>query len=102
MVVSEVSSHSLLDKNFMLAGPIKYKGLMKLSENDKPIELINSPDHYDGGSFEAIDVIEAFDLDFNLGNVIKYILRADKKGNRKQDLQKAQWYLNRELEKWKG
>jgi len=69
---------------------------------DKPIDLINSPDHYQSDNIEAIDVIESFDLNFNLGNVIKYILRADKKGNRKQDLQKAQWYLNRELEKWKG
>jgi len=47
-------------------------------------------------------VIEGFELNFNLGNVIKYILRADKKGNKKQDLEKAQWYLNRELSKWKG
>jgi len=69
---------------------------------DKPIDLINSPDHYQSDNIEAIDVIESFDLGFNLGNVIKYILRADKKGNKKQDLQKAQWYLNRELKKWKS
>jgi len=34
--------------------------------------------------------------------VIKYILRSDKKGNKKQDLEKAQWYLKREIEKFKG
>ena len=65
-------------------------------------ELIDHPEHYQSSSIEAIDVIEGFELNFNLGNVIKYILRADKKGNKKQDLEKAQWYLNRELSKWKG
>lgn len=65
-------------------------------------ELIDHPEHYQSSSIEAIDVIESFDLNFNLGNVIKYILRAERKGNKKQDLEKAQWYLNRELSKWKG
>lgn len=65
-------------------------------------ELIDHPDHYISSSIEAIDVIEGFELNFNLGNVIKYILRADKKGNKKQDLEKAEWYLKRELQKFKG
>lgn len=42
---------------------------------------------------EAIDVIREFDLGFVLGNAVKYILRCDKKGNRLQDLKKAEWYL---------
>ena len=65
-------------------------------------ELVDHPEHYQANGIEAIDVIEGFNLNFNLGNAIKYILRADKKGNKKQDLAKAQWYLNRELEKFKG
>ncbi len=48
---------------------------------------------------EVIDVIEAFDLGFCLGNSIKYILRAGKKENRHADLLKAIWYLQRELDK---
>ena len=56
------------------------------------------PDYYKSNGIETIDVIEAFDLNFNLGNVIKYILRAGKKDDRNQDLEKAIWYLERELE----
>lgn len=59
-----------------------------------------SPTHYKGnGTFEAIDVIEAFQLNYRLGNVIKYVLRADKKGKPVQDLKKAVWYLQREIAK---
>ena len=65
-------------------------------------EEVNHPDHYQGNGIEVIDIIDSFDLNFNLGNSIKYILRADKKGFKKKDLDKAVWYLNRELEKWKG
>lgn len=62
-------------------------------------DLINSPDHYQGNKFEVIEIIEDFNLNFSLGNAIKYILRSDKKENRIQDLKKAVWYLNREIEK---
>ncbi len=62
-------------------------------------EKIDHPAHYQGKSIEAIDVIELFGLNFNLGNSVKYILRAGKKDNLKQDLEKAIWYLNRELKK---
>ena len=60
-------------------------------------EYVNHPDHYQGNSIEVIDVIEDFNLGFNLGNAIKYILRAGKKDNRQQELKKAIWYLQREL-----
>jgi len=58
---------------------------------------VNHPSHYKYGGIETIDFIEAKELGYNLGNVVKYITRADHKGNRKQDLEKALWYLNREL-----
>jgi hypothetical protein len=61
------------------------------------MKKINQPDHYQGHNFKAIDVIEDFELNFNLGNVIKYILRSDKKEDRMEDLKKAYWYLGREL-----
>ena len=63
--------------------------------------LVNNPSHYNRNGIEVIDVIEAYNLNFRLGNVIKYILRSDLKGNKKQDLEKALWYLKREVEKWK-
>jgi hypothetical protein len=58
---------------------------------------VNHPAHYKAGGVETIDFIEAKGLNYHLGNVVKYITRADHKGNRKEDLLKAQWYLNREI-----
>jgi hypothetical protein len=60
---------------------------------------VNHPAHYKTGGIETIDFIEAKGLNYHLGNVVKYITRADTKGNRKEDLLKAQWYLNREIGK---
>jgi len=65
-------------------------------------ELVDHPEHYQGKRFEVIDIINDYDLNFELGNAIKYILRADKKGNKKQDLEKAFWYINYELSKFRG
>jgi hypothetical protein len=59
---------------------------------------VNHPPHYKAGGIETIDFIEAKSLNYNLGNVIKYITRSDLKGNKLEDLQKAQWYLNREVQ----
>lgn len=58
---------------------------------------VNHPAHYTTGGIETIDFIEAKNLNYNLGNVVKYITRADHKGDRLQDLQKAKWYLEREI-----
>lgn len=56
---------------------------------------VNHPAHYNVGGIEAIEVIDAYELDFNLGNVIKYILRAGRKTDDKlEDLRKAKWYLD--------
>lgn len=64
--------------------------------------MVDHPQHYQGKNFEVIDIINDYGLNFELGNAIKYILRADKKGNKKQDLEKAIWYLNHELSKFRG
>jgi hypothetical protein len=58
---------------------------------------VNNPAHYKVGGIETIDFIEAKQLGYNLGNVIKYLTRADYKGNKLEDLRKAQWYLTREI-----
>jgi hypothetical protein len=61
-------------------------------------DKVEHPDHYGGkqNTYEAIKVIEAWDLGFHLGNVVKYISRAGKKHDRVlEDLQKARWYLDR-------
>ena len=58
---------------------------------------VNHPAHYTTGGIETIDFIEAKQLNYNLGNVVKYITRADHKGNRIEDLRKAKWYLEREI-----
>jgi len=58
---------------------------------------VNHPAHYKVGGVETIDFIEAKGLNYHLGNVIKYITRADHKGDRVENLRKAKWYLEREL-----
>ena len=64
-------------------------------------ETIDHPDHYGGkdNPYEAIKVIEAWELGFHLGNVAKYISRAGKKHkNSLEDLKKARWYLDRYIQ----
>lgn len=60
-------------------------------------DRVNSPPHYTAGGIETIDFIEAKDLNYRLGNVIKYVSRAEKKENPLEDLKKAKWYLEREI-----
>jgi hypothetical protein len=69
-------------------------GKVRWVKND-PVE---HPAHYKVGGIETIDFIEAKNLGYNLGNVVKYITRADHKGNKLEDLRKAQWYLTRAIE----
>ena len=65
------------------------------------IEQINHPPHYGGADnpYEAIKVIDAWNLDFSTGNAVKYIWRADLKDDAIEDLKKARWYIDRELQK---
>jgi hypothetical protein len=92
----------LFSSNVPLVNP---KLRMQSADGDRMIELfepksdpINNPAHYKIGGIETIDFIEAKSLDYNLGNVVKYITRADHKGNKLEDLRKAQWYLTRAIE----
>lgn len=68
-------------------------------------DVVNHPSHYRAGEIpvECIDVVEHFN--FNLGNAVKYIWRAGKKGGstkQVEDLQKAAWYVKREIERLGG
>lgn len=65
------------------------------------IDNVNSPTHYNIGKIEVIEAIEDWKLNFNLGNAIKYIARCEHKENKKQDLEKAKWYIEREVRKCK-
>ena len=57
--------------------------------------------HYKTDSkFDVIDFCKAYDLNFNRGNVVKYIARAGKKDNELQDLEKALDYINREIKSY--
>ena len=63
------------------------------------VDLVNSPPHYKHGGIETIDYIEAKELNFHLGNAVKYISRANHKGTPIEDIRKAIWYLERELDR---
>jgi hypothetical protein len=84
---------------------VEFLGKRKVTKRKKIIMIkkasdpVNHPAHYKVGGIETIDFIEAKQLNYNIGNVVKYITRADHKGNQLQDLQKAQWYLAREIER---
>ena len=61
---------------------------------------VSHPSHYNQG-IEAIDIIESWELNFSLGNAIKYILRSPYKGKQIEDLEKARWYIDREINRLK-
>ena len=62
-------------------------------------EAVDHPPHYGGADnpHEPIKVIKHYKLGFNIGNTVKYLLRAGKKDDVLQDLKKAQWYLDDEI-----
>ncbi len=72
-----------------------------IMEHTPPADAVNNPAHYTDGGIETIDYIEAKGLGYHLGNAVKYISRAGKKGTNQglEDLKKAQWYLARAIEK---
>ena len=78
---------------------------LKDSEISKEVknDPVNHPSHYTDTKIEVMDYIEDKGFNFALGNAVKYISRAGKKDKNKtiQDLEKAEWYLNREIERLK-
>jgi hypothetical protein len=78
---------------------VSCKGFAKWTDKSTFQEdVVNKPKHYNVG-LEPIEAIESWKLGYNLGNVIKYVARADHKGKRLEDLKKARWYLDREINK---
>ena len=87
----------------LIIQPMHLDKALKLLDAHKP-DPVNSPPHYTAGGIETIDFIEAKDFNYRLGNVIKYVSRAGKKvdGDPITDLEKAKWYLDREIATRKG
>jgi Protein of unknwon function (DUF3310) len=57
-----------------------------------------NPQHYHAADGrQAIDVIESFGLNYNLGSACKYLLRAGRKGSKREDLMKCRWFIDREI-----
>ena len=94
-----ITVSSVLHRNH----PVTGKALMsaaapqQIEMFEPPSDPVNHPAHYKVGGIETIDFIEAKKLNYNLGNVVKYVTRADHKGERRENLEKALWYLKREL-----
>ena len=80
----------------------KFKNVSNDLENQ---DMVNHPQHYRTGKIECIDCISAVvsmydgEQAYDVGQVVKYLYRAPTKMNFMQDLKKAQWYLNRLIEK---
>ena len=97
-------AHPVLDKDLDNPIPAKKSAEIKkklIMEYFPPADPVNNPAHYTDGGIETIDYIEAKGLGYHLGNAVKYISRAGKKGTNQglEDLRKAQWYLARAIEK---
>lgn len=78
------------------------KRTSSVEPSEKKEETVDHPTYYNQGGIEVIDAIESWGLGFSLGNVIKYVARAEHKGKQIEDLKKAQWYLNRQIEFLEG
>ena len=72
-------------------------GIVANTWRGKMTDQIN-PDYYKNYPIEVTDAIESWGLSFVQGNIIKYIVRAKRKNNRRQDLEKALWYIQRMLD----
>lgn len=79
---------------------LEEKYIREFSMAEEKKEQVNHPTHYNHGKYEVIDVIEDWEVDFHIGNVIKYVSRAGRKTDDTeiQDLKKALWYLQRKID----
>ena len=104
--IKDIASGNLtLDK-----GLLDYNAIFSPEDIVGHTEMINHPKHYGGeeNPYEAIKIIEALNLNFNLGNCLKYICRLGKKPSGSlsndektlEDLKKAAWYMQREVERF--
>jgi hypothetical protein len=100
--ISKIKTKAKPEPSFVDVGPLmNFEEAMKSVRERTgtlPMDMVNHPSHYTAGGIETIDFIEAKQLNYHLGQVIKYVTRAEYKNNFLEDLKKAQWYLNREIE----
>lgn len=75
------------------------QALLALEPEAPTHDEVERPAHYTMGAIEVIDAIESWGMGYHLGNVIKYVARAGRKGDALTDLRKARWYLTREIER---
>lgn len=96
--------HVGIDTNRVEVDPAHENTLSRAmpSSNRVDHDPVHRPQHYKAGDiYETIRVIEAWGLNYHLGNTVKYISRAGKKGDIIEDLEKARWYLDREIDRLK-
>lgn len=105
MIVRDIDGNEIrVSPTWSVVGEWVNKDEVELIEDKaKQEEKVNHPKHYNTGKYEAIDIIEGMDWGkgFNCGNALKYILRHEHKGKDIEDLEKAIWYLKREVERIK-
>jgi len=79
--------------------PYPPKSLNKMNKQNE-IETVanNIPDYYQTKTFDVIDICKSYNLNFNKGNIVKYICRSGKKDNELKDLEKALEYIKREIQ----
>lgn len=97
-----VTIGQVLQSIYDIPPQIKIKEIRSINEDsENNNDPVNHPSHYTSGKIEVMDFIEDKKLNFARGNVIKYVSRAGKKDPNKEleDLKKAMWYLNREIER---
>ena len=76
----------------------KISNIVSSSKKKQGEEIVEHPAHYNHGKFECIDIIEDLKLNFNLGSCLKYLWRLGMKDDEITELEKAKWYLDRELQ----
>ena len=97
--IVEVDTQDLDDGKNTEEVALEYLNMVKTGlEGIARREAVNHPPHYNQGNIEVIDAIEDWGLDFNAGNVVKYVSRHQHKAEPLEDLKKARWYLDRIIE----
>jgi hypothetical protein len=70
----------------------------KPNHTEQAPDMVNHPKHYNVDGYEVIDIIRAFGLNFPMGSALKYLLRAERKGKKIEDLKKAIWCIQYEID----
>jgi len=100
VTVEEMAEREKMFKSTLKPNPApELIPVLSITMEEPEVDNVNHPPHYKTGGMETIDFIEAKELNYHLGNVIKYVSRAKHKGNELEDLKKAQWYLERAIMK---